>query len=65
MIVIAAAYAAMGLTLAGLTAYAWAGLLRRDGRILTRRERARWAWRCRGNPAMPAHETITEPEAAG
>ena len=24
--------------------------------------RARWAWRCRGRPPLPGHETIREPE---
>ena len=41
---------ACGLVLAGCTAYA---LSARDGRGLPRLlVRARWAWRCRGNPPV-------------
>jgi hypothetical protein len=50
------AYAACGMILAGCAAYAFSGPL--SAAIL----RARWAWRCRGHPALPGHETIPAPE---
>ena len=48
----ASAYTAVGVVVAGCIVYAWDTL---GGWQLTRTAvlRARWAWRCRGNPPVP------------
>ena len=48
----ASAYTAVGVVVAGCIVYAWDAL---GGWQLTRAAvlRARWAWRCRGNPPVP------------
>jgi len=51
--VTASAYTAVGVVVAGCIVYAWDAL---GGWQLTRTAvlRARWAWRCRGKPPVPA-----------
>jgi hypothetical protein len=58
--VTALAWAAPFLVLGGVAAVAWSILAGRQQPWLL--VRARWAWRCRGHPALPGHETIPAPE---
>ena len=58
------AYTAVGVVVAGCIVYAWDAL---GGWQLTRTAvlRARWAWRCRGNPPVPkrGEDRLTREEA--
>ena len=56
-----AAYTAMGLIILACIAIGYA-ITRDSSEKSSLLLRARWAWRCRGHPPLPGHETIREPE---